>query len=429
MPPRGRKPGFKIGRHKLPYWIAKQVTRDPMGFPDTCIALPPEASDDELAELCRQHTQRLRDHIAAEKKRLAADPAGTTRTRYDGTMKAACLIYQEHPLSSFSTVSHTTRRGYVADLKVIMESVGARLVRNVTVLDVKNWYQQWRKGVMYEDGSVGPERTARAHNAVAMVRMVLRFMAALRHADCKLLAEELANVQFEREGAREQELTYQHVRSFIKTAFELADRGILPRERALYMAIGTASQFELMLRQKDIIGDWMPRRADARHPAGISLLHLEDETWRGFYTWEAIPGWRWRTRTSKSKYRAAVEFDLQIYDLLFPLLQMVPADQRQGAIVKGEHGLPIRYRSYAKWWRQIASAAGIPADVQSMDARAGGATEAEEAMVDIDLLKVGLTHTQESTTVRYIRRRSNKIKALAEARKQSRAGGSDDGTA
>jgi hypothetical protein len=260
-----------------------------------------------------------------------------------------------------------------------------------------------------------------------MVRMVLRFMAALRHSDCKRLAEELANVQFEREGAREQELTYHHVRDFIRAAFELAEKGIMPRERALYMAIGTASQFELMLRQKDIIGDWAPRNANTRYPSGISLFHLEEtkETWSGFYTWESIPGWRWRTRTSESKYRAPAEFDLTLYDLLFPLLELVPMDQRRGAIVKGEHGLPIRYRSYAKWWRQIATAAGIPMDVQSMDARAGGATEAEEAMADTSLIQDALTHTKKETTFRYIRRRTKKIAAVAEVRKLSRT--ADDG--
>lgn len=219
MPPRGEKPGFKIGRHGLPYWLASQVTRDPMGYPDTCIALPPDATNEELADLCQQHTARLREYIAGEKKKLAADDSlqqPVLKTRYDGTMKAACLMYQEHPLSRFHTVKHNTRRGYLADMKVIIESVGARLIKNVTVLDVENWYRQWRKGVVFvdeqENRTIGPERIDRAHNAVAMVRMVLRFMAALRHPECKLLAEELAKVQFERGGARDQELTYHQVR-------------------------------------------------------------------------------------------------------------------------------------------------------------------------------------------------------------------------
>ena len=435
MPPRGKKPGFKIGRHNLPYWIASQVCRDPMGFPDTCIPLPPDATDDELATLCQGHTTRLRAHIVAEKKKLAAgdEQQPVLKTRYDGTMKAACQIYQEHPFSSFHTVSATTQRGYLADIKVIIESVGARLIRRVTVLDCKNWYREWRKGIEYvdEDGQqwTGPERVARAHNAIGMVRMVLRFMAALRHADCKLLAEELANVQFEREGARTQELTFGQVRDFLRAAAEMADKGLIERDRALYLSIGVAAQFEMMLRQGDIIGKWSPRKANAKHPAGISLLEIEDETWAGFFTWEKIPGWRWRTRTSKSKYRAAAEFDLQLYDLLYPLLEQVPVQERTGAIVKGEHGLPIRYRTYAKAFRKIARYAKIPDEVWNMDARAGGATEAEEALVDIDLIKDGLTHTNVTTTGRYIRRRSKKIAALAEARKQSRTSDEGGGTA
>lgn len=435
MPPRGKKPGFKIGRHGLPYWIASQVTRDPMGYPDTCVALPPDASEEKLVELCQEHTARLREHIVAEQKKLA--PGETEqpvlKTRYDGTMTAACLIYQEHPLSAFHHVSATTRRGYLADMKVIIGTVGARLIRNCTVLDAQNWYREWRKGIQYVDEAgerwIGPERIARAHNAIAMVRTVLRFMAALRHADCKLLAEELAKIQFEREGSREQELTYQQVRDFLRGAAEMASKGLIERDRALYLSIGVAAQFEMMLRQGDIIGKWAPRKADAKYPGGIVLLHVDQETWAGFFTWEKVPGWRWRTRTSKSKYRAAAEFDLSLYDLLFPLLEQVPIEQRAGAIVKGEHGLPIRYRTYAKAFRKIARYAKIPDEVWNMDARAGGATEAEESLVDIDLIREGLTHTNVKTTGRYIRSRTKKIAAVAEARKQSRTADEGGGTA
>ena len=56
---------------------------------------------------------------------------------------------------------------------------------------------------------------------------------------------------------------------------------------------------------------------------------------------------------------------------------------RTGAIVKGEHGLPIRECSYRKWFRAIARAAEIPDEVWSMDSRAGAATEADEADADL----------------------------------------------
>ena len=427
MPRRGERPGFKIGRNNLGYWLAKQVARDPMGFPDTCIPLPVDATDEEIGELCRGYTAQLRQHIENEKRKLATDEPSLTRTRYDGTVKTACQIYQEHPNSAFNyNISHTTKRGYLADLKVIIESIGHRRVKNLTTLDLQFFYREWRKGAEYVDQETnepfrGPERIARAHNAIAMFRTVMRFMAALRHADCKLLAEEMSKIKFEREGAREQELTLQHVRDFRRAAAELVAADEIDADRALKVAITIAAQFELTLRQGDLIGKYQPRKVDAKFPGGITLIDVGDETWCGYFTWENIPGWRWRTRTSKSKYRSAVEFDLTRYDLLFPLLEQVPIEQRSGPIITGEHGLPIRYRTFAKAFRKIARHAKIPDEVWGMDARAGGAGEADQAGVDVAVISEGLTHTNKRTTERYIRSRANKIVTIAEARKQSRA--------
>ena len=45
MPPRGKAPGLKRGRTARDgttrwYWMARQVVRDPMGFPDASVPLP-----------------------------------------------------------------------------------------------------------------------------------------------------------------------------------------------------------------------------------------------------------------------------------------------------------------------------------------------------------------------------------------------------
>ena len=142
-----------------------------------------------------------------------------------------------------------------------------------------------------------------------------------------------------------------------------------------------------------------------------------------------IAGWRWRMKTSKSKYRSAADFDLTKYDLLLPLLEAVPHANRAGAIVKGEKNLPIRQAMYARWWRQIARAAGIPDTVWNMDARAGGATEADESGAEIEAIQAQLTHSKESTTLRYIRRgRTRKIELVAEARAKKRASDGGDNT-
>ena len=73
MPPRGKTPGLKRGRHHLPYWIASQVRRDVMNFPDKCVPLPPDADMEALSRLCYEHCARLDDWIA---RQGAGDRAG-----------------------------------------------------------------------------------------------------------------------------------------------------------------------------------------------------------------------------------------------------------------------------------------------------------------------------------------------------------------
>lgn len=425
MPRRSDRPGFKRGRRGLPYWIAKQVKPDPMGFPDPCIALPPEADDEMIGTLCREHTASLDRWIVDRLAELSADvdQAPKVITAYDGSMKAACQIYQEHPHSGFHGVKHNTRKAYLTCLRRIIATVGARQIRNVTVPTCRFWYDEWRKADF--EGDV--EHIDRAHDTIAMVRTVIYFLASLRYKDCKTLAEELDKVKFEKGAAREAELTYQQAVDFIRTALELGKKGVMPFDRALHMAIGVAAQFELLLRQMDIIGEWAPTGAKRKIPAGVARLDHPSESWIGFFTWEHIAGWRWRMKTSKSKYRAAQDFDLTRYSLLHPLLEMVPLTERTGAIVKGEHGLPVRARSYGNWFRDIAQPAGIPDGVWNMDSRAGGATEAYDAGAALGAIQDAMTHTEPGTTVRYIRRRSKGNEIVADARSKAPWRNENDG--
>src|SRR5262249_36190981 len=267
MPQRGSAAGVKAGRHNRPYWIAHQVVRDPLGFPDPCVPLPADADEATLADLCHYHTARLRVWIEEQKKA----PEPETRTRYDGTVTSVCRIYQEHPYSDFHSAKFTTRATYISTLKLIERTVGKRLIRNLTVLDVKHWYKEWRKPA--QPG--GNERIKRAHEAVTMFRTVLRFCAALlgrRHPELKHLAEELKLVKFDKAGTRDQELTYAHAAAFVAKALELGEKGVIPADRARYMAIGVAAQFDLMVRQKDIIGEWGPKSPDRKPAAGMSVI-------------------------------------------------------------------------------------------------------------------------------------------------------------
>jgi len=432
MPPRGDRPGLKRGRHRLPYWIASQVVRDTLGFPDKCIPLPPEADDSQLAELCREHTARLTAWIDQHRVAMPVNATGSDESdRYDGGVRSACRVYQTHPYSRFHTVKANTRKSYTDSLKVIETTIGKRLIRNMTVLDCQYYYNKWREPA--EPG--GKERIDRAHDAITMFKTVLRFNAAVSRTrpECGRLVDELQKasslVTFEKGGAREQELTYAHASAFIRTALDQGKRGVIPHERGLYMAIGVAAQFDLLLRQKDIIGERPKTQADLDKAIrrGATAIVYGNQTWTGFFTWENIPGWRWRMKTSKSKYRQAANFDLTIYGLLYPLLEAVPHDQRVGAIVKGEHGYAVQERTFRGWFRDIARPAGIPDAVYYMDGRAGGATEAEDAGAELSAIRGLLTHSekQEQTTLRYIRRRDRARVVVQAARDRIRDSGGE----
>ena len=392
MPQRSDHPGLKwrrTAKGRQPYWVARQVVRDTKGFPDRTIRLPRDVDQDALAELCRDHTARLMEFLAEP------EPSGL-HTRYDGSIRSLSRLFQEHPDSTFNQVKRNTRDSYTDSLKVIEGTIGNRAIRKVTVLDVQRYYRLWRA----PRKAGGLSRTKRAHDAVATLRMILRFGFAIGIDECGALVERLKMVRFEKSPAREQEMTYAHATAFVRKALELGESGTIPGWRGRYMAIGVAAQFELALRQKDIIGEWT------------------DEEWHGAFTWENVPGWRLRLKTSKT--RAAAVFTLSNYPLLFPLLEAVPHSERTGAIIKGEHGLPMRERSYRKWFRAIARAAEIPDEVWSMDSRAGAATEADEAGVPLGGISDMLTHGVEGTTVRYLRRREKKIADAARARVKAR---------
>ena len=394
MPQRSEHPGLKwraTAKGRIPYWVARQIVRDTKGFPDRAIRLPSGVDPEALCELCRDHTTRLLDWIANSER--------GAQFGYDGTIRSLSRLYQRHPDSPFHDVRRNTRKAYTDSLKVIENTVGNRLIQVVTVIDVRRWFKLWRAPAVEN----APPRLSRAHDAISMLRTILRFGFALGHRDCESLVARLAMVRFENAGAREQEMTAAQAAAFIRVALARGD------DRGRYMAIGVAAQFELALRQKDIIGEWGP--AILGTPGAV---YAGAEMWTGRFYWENVPGWRLRLKTARA------EFFLDDYPLLFPLLESMPHDQRTGAIVKGEHGLPIRERSYRRWFREIARAAGIPDEVWSMDSRAGAATEADAAGADLKSISDLLTHAEPRTTLRYIRSTNKRVREVAKARAQNR---------
>ena len=209
-------------------------------------------------------------------------------------MGSLCDCFERHPESPIRDVQRSTAESYADSLKVIRATVAKRAVRALTPIDIKAWYRKWR--APSEDGKA--ERVKRAHDAVSALRMILGFGLALGYEECGALAIGLSKIRFERSAPREGAMTVEHARAFIRTALARDD------SRGLMMAIGVATQFETMLRQKDVIGQWMTDSAGR-------------EGWSGPYRWDNIPGGIFRLKTSKTG--AQIEHDLTGLELLWPL--------------------------------------------------------------------------------------------------------------
>jgi hypothetical protein len=157
MPLRSDHPGLKYRQTvsgRQPYWVARQVIRDPRGYPNRTVRLPKEADEETIGELCRAHTAKLLAWLAG--------PERSDGVVYDGTLRSLSRLYQRHPDSPFHEVKRNTRKNYADNLKVIEATVGNRLVRVVTVIDVKRWHKLW--GAPVAEG--GAPRPNRAHDAV-----------------------------------------------------------------------------------------------------------------------------------------------------------------------------------------------------------------------------------------------------------------------
>jgi hypothetical protein len=381
----------KTGPPKL-YWKAASLSTKAKDYPESLIPLPRDATRAEIEDLCQTYATRL-------ELWLARGPA--PRWLYDGTIGSLCDAYERHPQSPIHGIKRNTAGSYIDSFKVIRGTVAKRAVRALAPIDVKAWYDNWRLPAPPKPGRPeGPQRIKRAHDAVAAVRMVLRFGQALGYRECGELAAGLAAIRFERSGARQAEMNVDHARAFIAAALARGD------DRGLGLAIGVAAQFETMLRQMDVIGEWT-RSNDGR------------ESWAGPFTWENIPGGLLRLRTSKTN--TAIVHDLPKLELLWPLMQQVPQIERRGAIVKFR-GEPMRATSYRKWFREIAREAEIPDSVWNMDARAGAITEALESGADLTAVQRSATHSSPTMTARYDRNTEAAVVSVAAARRKGREG-------
>lgn len=394
-------PGLKRRRNRdgteRLYWMASKAALA-AGFPTRIVRLHHSADDPSQHRLIEAACKRF------EAEALAwASGRKETRRPFDGTLASLVRLYQTDPASPYRDLKWNTQRTYDQVLGIIEKAFGKRALVALGIADFRRWYDEAKKPKV----AGGPERVRKAHGIVSMLRRLFAYGVTAELSDCARLGGILEKARFKQPQRRRQKLELHHVQAFIAKALEVGRHSL---------ALGTALQFETAMRQRDVIGEWEP----VPHGDTGGGIVLGGRRWAHGLTWADISS-SFVVSKDTTKTGATVSHDLTLCPLVMDLLASVPAAQRIGPLIMDETaGRPFAEHAYAREWRLIARAAGIPDVVWNMDARAGGISEADDAGADLDSIRSTAGHTQASTTARYIRGTLGKSRKVAALRQEHR---------
>jgi integrase len=387
---------FVPGRNAISANYAPKTVRID-GFDDVVLRYkhdwPPSRPLDARAEQLAKKCQKL----FAETEKWLADNgrvSSSVKYKYDGTFGSLINIYQTHEYSPYSRLARASKENADYELRKLKNTVAERRLDKLDGTDFWRWYCEFSEPAY----PGGPERLWDAYNIMTRVRGVFTFGIWLRLPDCRELREILGLIRLPNPASRTQAMTYQQARDFIAKAHELG----YPE-----MALAQALEFELTLRQGDVIGKWEFQKNDRSTLVWVGLR------------WEKIsPDLHLIYKTYKRG--RDVVFDLKRPQLLYAELCCLPTfpilPKTGPVIVDSKTGQVFEYEEFRRRWRMIARAAGIPDEVQNRDARPGGVSEARSAGADRDDIRQHAGHAQAKTTDIYIRETLEATSRVGDAR-------------
>jgi hypothetical protein len=347
-----------------------------------------EATDAMIADLC----QRWTDELLADLETIDRTPA------FDGTVSSLIHLYRTDELSPYHQIKHSTRvRDYDPSLRLVDRTVGKRQIASLKGEDFRRWYAGW--------ASSG--RIRRAHGAIRKVRTIFAYGVTQRMPGCSAAREILSLMEFAAPATRQTKMEFDQAKA-------ICDAAIAAQPSRPSIALVQALQWDTGLRRIHIIGEWLPVKEGDK--GGI----IRGKTkWNGLTATDIVDNVL--TVPNLSKNKSASRHDLGECHLLQYVLGKGVELPKIGPIAVSEvTGLPYRENYYATDWRTIATAAKVPADVWSMDTRAGAISEAEQ-VTDLDSARKMAAHTDAKTTLGYVRSDDlDNNRKVAKARSQIR---------
>ncbi|MGY4222716.1 hypothetical protein ACVMIH_000077 [Bradyrhizobium sp. USDA 4503] len=328
-----------------------------------------------------------------------------------GTSNALCGLtlsqliedYKTEPESTWHGLRWHVRQNHESLLRRLIADHGDRDLSSIDTRDLKAWHRAWTEGGKIATGSsfIGKLRTIMTHGALLLPHGQPRM-------ECIRVKALLKDLRFPQSPPREVWLTAEHVIAIRRKAHEWGSHSI---------ALAQAIQFELILRQKDVIGEYVPFAEP-----GESNVVWRGQKWLRGLRWSEI-GEDMVLRHTTSKRLKKLEVDLKLSPMVLEELRYWQ-DFRHGdapIVINEGTGAPWLASEFRRKWRQIANAAGIPKNIRSMDSRSGGITEASDAGAEMEHIRQAATHSDIAMTGRYSRNAAGKVAAVQRKRLEHRA--------
>jgi hypothetical protein len=286
--------------------------------------------------------------------------------------------------SPFQKVRYATSVSYRRQIARLTEKFGDRELVSIGTRDILDAHAEWMR-----DG----EHVPMAHSLATMLRIVIAFGATvLEDTECQRLRGILAGLRFKTPRKRTLIITDKKVTT---------TRDVMTMWEYYAMALACAIQSDCALRQKDVIGEWIPAEAEPQTPAIVTAtFDGKPMKWvRGIVRSEINVD---RVLTHKTSKRGQVlSFDLKKCPAVEEEWFSAPPDGP--LIIDPETGLPYQAWKFRRLWREFANMAGVPKGVWNMDARAGRITELLANGATLEDARKFAGHEQQTTTSRYSR--------------------------
>lgn len=307
---------------------------------------------------------------------------------FNGTLRSLIAHYQTDRDSPYQRLRYGTRINYDRMLARISAQRGATPLADIKARLVIAWHKEWGDG----------GKVTMAHELVGHLRTLFGFGATiLEDPECERLRGVLHIMRFKMPKPREERMTAEQATALRAKAHEKGFHS---------MALAQALQFELMLRQKDVIGEWIP----VKEPGASDILNPKRGLkWMTGLRWSEINE-RLILRHTTSKRQKDIQVDLKLAPMVLDELEHIPPEHRLGPVIVNEAtSLPYMTTTFRLKWRQVADAAGLPLSVKNMDSRAGGISEATDAGAELEHVRHAATHSNITTTQGYSRGAAEKI--------------------